>query len=136
MTDSAVVSLVLAQADTFLGAPRRKANEPFDANARPFFEITFPGAGKSRAAIGDVSNPLWREDGAFMCHALVPEGAGREHADALCDGLSALFLAWNDPPAGLTIFERYPGSDGPRDVSGERWWGRSFGIRYRYQSTG
>ncbi|WP_193183268.1 hypothetical protein [Nisaea sediminum] len=136
MTDSAVIALILARADAFAGAPRRGENDHFDANGRPFFEIAFPGAGKRRGAIGDASNPLWSEDGAFMCHAYVPLGAGREHADAICDGLSDLFLEWATPPAGLTIFERFPGSEGPRDVSGERWWGRSFGIRYRYQSTG
>lgn len=136
MTSEAVVALIEARLGEFTAAPVREPNTDFDPDGRPFVEIAFPGAGESRAAIGDASNPLWEEDGAFMCHVYIPQGDGHGKALQLAGLLADLFLRW-DPPPGLTILERLPGDGGgPRLVNDHPWWGASFGISYVYHSVG
>lgn len=116
--------------------PIREANTDFDPGGRPFAELAFPSAEYSRGAIGDNASPLWRETGAVMCHVFVPQGHGDAGLRSLADTLAAIFLRWPDPPEGLTIYRRLPGSTGGRTVQGRPWHGVSFGITYVYETVG
>jgi len=136
MSSAAVAALVTTRLESaWTLTPIRLPNRDFDPAGRPFVEVAFPGSGVSRGAIGDASNPLWSETGAWMNHIFVPQNVGDGTARQLADALADVFLRW-DAPAGLTIFERMASQDGERLVQGRPWYGISFGIRYEYHSIG
>ncbi|MBB4267730.1 phage tail terminator-like protein [Roseospira visakhapatnamensis] len=136
MSSAAVSALVLAQLDAaWTLTPVRRPNADFDPGGRPFVEVAFPGADVQRGAIGDASNPLWDEAGAFMCHVFVPANTGDAVARQLADALGDLFLRW-DAPLGLTIWRRLASQEGARTVQGRPWYGVSFGLTYQFHTIG
>lgn len=137
MSSAAVSALVQGRLDAaWTATPIRRPNRDFDPGGRPFVEIAFPGAGRHPAAFGDADRSLWAEDGAIMCHVFFPTNSGDATARRLADALADLFLRWEPPPVGLTIWRRLAGQEGARRVQGRPWYGVSFGIAYTYQTIG
>jgi hypothetical protein len=137
MSSSAVADIIQARVrDAWTATPVREGNADFDPGRAPYLELAFPGADEGRAAIGDASNPMWEEDGAFMVHLFAPQGVGDAVLRGLADEAAGLFLRWPSPPEGLTIWRRMGSQAGERAVEGRPWAGISFGISYTYHSIG
>lgn len=114
------------------GRSIREPNTDFDPQGLPWFELRFPGARTDRGDIGEASNPMWDEAGAFMVDVYVPAGSGSALAAAMADEAWAIFAG--QEIEGIRCDTRMQGQSGPREVDGVEgiWWGLSFGIGYRY----
>lgn len=136
MTSATLAALIETRAASFTAAPIRDPNEATVPAAEPFVELEFPGGGQTRAGIGDAGHPLWAEDGAFLCHVLIPPGTAQAEALLLGEQLAETFLSWQ-PPAGLTLIGRVPvDGGGKREIGGQNWWCLTFSIAYAYQAIG
>lgn len=93
-----------------------------------FVVLEFPGGAAEQITVGAPGNNVFREDGAFMLHVMVPSGSGASLARIYADQLATIFRAQTF--GGVRCWAPFPPHESDR--SNGTAWGVSWGTPYQF----